>query len=230
MSRSSGTSSHESSSYRGAIDGRPCLGPVRGRIARSYQGNRKQAPAIDATDADAEAELRKQVTVLKHYQDATNAVVPTPPTITLTKRMTLIRGGREIQLLFFGRGHTGGDVVVYLPQERVVATGDLLTGGLGYLGNAYLKEWADTLEEVKNLDFDVVLPGHGTAFEDIEKIDHFQAYLRDLWTKIVAKHEAGVSEEEGDSNDRHDQSRGALSSNRRSGRAPSRRAARLCAT
>ena len=214
----------------GAIDGRPCLGPVRGRIARSYQGNRKQAPAIDATDADAEAELRKQVTVLKHYQDATNAVVPTPPTITLTKRMTLIRGGREIQLLFFGRGHTGGDVVVYLPQERVVATGDLLTGGLGYLGNAYLKEWADTLEEVKNLDFDVVLPGHGTAFEDIEKIDHFQAYLRDLWTKIVAKHEAGVSEEEGDSNDRHDQSRGALSSNRRSGRAPSRRAARLCAT
>ena len=110
--------------------------------------------------------------------------------------MTLIGGGREIQLLFFGRGHTGGDVVIYLPQERVVATGDLLTGGLGYMGNAYLEEWADTLEEVKNLDFDVVLPGHGAAFEDIEKIDHFQAYVRDLWTKILNKHEAGVSEEE----------------------------------
>ena len=156
----------------------------------------KLQTAIDATDPDAEAELGRQVTILKHYQDATNAVVPTPPTMTLTKRITLTRGGREIQLLFFGRGHTGGDVVVYLPQERVIATGDLMTNGLSYMGNAYLNEWADTLDEVKKLDFDTVLPGHGPAFEDIEKIDHFQAYLRDLWTKIVSKHEAGVSEEE----------------------------------
>ena len=163
---------------------------------RLKETERELRTAIDATDANAEVELRKRVAVLKNYQDATNAVIPTPPTMTMTKRMTLIRGGREIQLLFLGRGHTGGDVVVYLPQERVVATGDLLTAGLGYLGNAYLEEWADTLEEVKKLDFDVILPGHGAAFEDIEKIDHFQAYLRDLRTKIVAKHVAGVSEEE----------------------------------
>ena len=172
------------------------VGGLPDRIKETESKLQTAIDDIDATDSDTEAELRKQLTVLKHYQDATNAVVPTPPTITLTKRITLIRGGREIQLLFFGRGHTGGDVVVYLPQEKVIATGDLLTGGLNYMGNAYLNEWADTLEELKNLDFDVVLPGHGAAFEDVEKVDHFQAYLRDLWTKIVAKYEAGVSEEE----------------------------------
>ena len=43
--------------------------------------------------------------------------------------MTLHRGSREIRLLFLGRGHTGGDVVVYLPKERIIATGNLLLEG-----------------------------------------------------------------------------------------------------
>ena len=44
----------------------------------------------------------------------------TPPNVTLVDRMTLFRGDREIRLLYLGRGHTGGDVVVYLPKERVL--------------------------------------------------------------------------------------------------------------
>jgi glyoxylase-like metal-dependent hydrolase (beta-lactamase superfamily II) len=107
--------------------------------------------------------------------------------------MTLFRGGREIQLLFFGRGHTGGDVVVYLPQEKVIATGDLLTAGVSYMGDGYLDEWADTLEELKRLDFEVVLPGHGEAFRDRQKVDYFQEYLRDLSKKIAKMHADGVS-------------------------------------
>lgn len=56
--------------------------------------------------------------------------------------MTLYCGGREIRLLFLGRGHTAGDVVVYLPEERVLITGDLFNTGLAttYMGNGYLKE------------------------------------------------------------------------------------------
>lgn len=54
----------------------------------------------------------------------------------MQRRLTLHRGGREIQLAFFGRGHTAGDVVVYLPAERVLVTGDLLTAGVPYMGDA----------------------------------------------------------------------------------------------
>ena len=169
---------------------------VDGLPARIQQAESALETAIDATDADAEAETRKQLAMHTNYRDATAAIVPTPPTMTLAKQMTLTRGGREIQLWFFGRGHTGGDVVVYLPEEKVIVTGDLVTSGISYMGNAYLSEWADTLDAVKELDFDVVLPGHGAAFEDKEKIDHFQAYIRDLWTHIVAKHESGVSADE----------------------------------
>ncbi len=169
---------------------------VNGLPQNIQQAESALETAVDATDKDAEADARKQLAVLTNYRDATNAIVATPPTMTLTKQMTLTRGGRKIQLWFFGRGHTGGDVVVYLPEEKVIATGDLVVNGIAYMGDAYLSEWADTLDAVKQLDFDVVLPGHGAAFEGKEKIEHFQAYIRDLWTSIVASHEAGVSAEE----------------------------------
>ncbi len=166
---------------------------VGGLPARIGEMEAELKAAQDASDPTKAEELKKNIEIQKHYQDATNAIVVTPPTTTLSQRMTLFRGGREIQLLYFGRGHTGGDVVVYLPQEKVLATGDLLTAGLSYMGDGYPEEWVETLEELKGLDFEVVLPGHGQAFREREKIDFFQAYLRDLSEKIGKMHAEGVS-------------------------------------
>ena len=98
-----------------------------------------------------------------------------PPTVTLRTEMTLHRGSREIQLRFLGRGHTGGDVVVFLPRERIVITGDFLTSGLSNMSDSYPEEWVTSLEALKKLPFDTVLPGHGEAFTDRAKIDYFQA-------------------------------------------------------
>jgi glyoxylase-like metal-dependent hydrolase (beta-lactamase superfamily II) len=80
--------------------------------------------------------------------------------------MTLYSGSREIQIRFLGRAHTGGDVVVFLPREKVVITGDFLTAALSNMSDGYVDEWVDTLENLKKLDFEVVLPGHGEAFTD----------------------------------------------------------------
>ena len=118
---------------------------------------------------------------------------PTPPNVTLVDRMTLWRGDREIRLLFLGRGHTGGDVVVYLPKERVVCTGDLLVNGIANLIDGFVDEWPDTLEKLKTIDFTDVIPGHGEPFAGKERIDWFQAYLRDLWRQSTALHDRGVS-------------------------------------
>jgi cyclase len=110
--------------------------------------------------------------------------------------MTLHRGSREIQIRYLGRGHTGGDVVVYLPKERLVITGDLLTSGLSNMSDSYPAEWAVTLDELKKLDFGTVLPGHGEAYTDKTKIDAFQAYLRDVWSEVSRLKKEGVSAEE----------------------------------
>jgi glyoxylase-like metal-dependent hydrolase (beta-lactamase superfamily II) len=142
------------------------------------------------------ANIEDQLSVQRNHLEGTNAVRPTPPTMTLSRSMTLHRGSREIRLLFLGRGHTGGDVVVYLPKERIVATGDLLVEGPSYMGDAHFTEWIETIEALKQIDFETVLPGHGRAWTGKARLDHWQAYLRDFWSQAQKFHKAGTPWEE----------------------------------
>lgn len=77
-------------------------------------------------DAGQKAALQKQLTVAQRAQEELKEIKPTPPNITYSKKKVLNLGGREVQLLFLGRGHTNGDTVVFLPQEKIVCTGDLM--------------------------------------------------------------------------------------------------------
>jgi cyclase len=147
-------------------------------------------------DATRKAALQTQLQAAENNRIAQAELKPTPPNLTLRTQMTLHRGGREIQIRFLGRAHTAGDVVVYLPKERIVITGDMLTAGLSNMSDAFVNEWVTTLDELKKLDFDTVLPGHGDAFTDKAKIDYFQAYLRDVWTEVSRLKQQGVSAEE----------------------------------
>lgn len=144
----------------------------------------------------ARNKLQTQLTSVENNYASQKELRPTPPNVTLTTQMTLFRGEREIQIRHLGRGHTAGDVVVYLPKEKAVITGDLLTASTSNLSDSYPVEWAATLEELKKLDFDTVIPGHGEAFTDKAKIDYFAAYLRDVWSTVSALKTQGVSAEE----------------------------------
>ena len=146
--------------------------------------------------AAARDKLQVQLTSVENNYASQKELRPTPPNVTLTTQMTLFRGDREIQIRYLGRGHTGGDVVVYLPREKAVITGDLLTSSTSNMSDSYPAEWATTLEELKKLDFDTVIPGHGDAFTDKAKIDYFAAYLRDVWSTVSELKKQGVSAEE----------------------------------
>jgi glyoxylase-like metal-dependent hydrolase (beta-lactamase superfamily II) len=110
--------------------------------------------------------------------------------------MVLQKGQREIQIIFLGRGHTGGDLVVYLPREKIVCTGDLLEPGIAFGGDSYPQDWIKTLDELKKLDFDTVLSGHGPLFAGKQKIDAFQSYLTDLWNQAGSLKKQGVTPED----------------------------------
>jgi glyoxylase-like metal-dependent hydrolase (beta-lactamase superfamily II) len=149
-----------------------------------------------ATDAKERETLQTQLDIQRNHLEGTNAVKPTPPNVTLTETMTLFRGSREIRILHLGRAHTAGDLVVYLPKERIIATGDLLVEGTSYMGDAFFTDWINTIDTLKKLDFDTVLPGHGRAFTGKAKLDHWQAYVRDFWSQAQKFHHAGVPWEE----------------------------------
>ncbi|MCH7935077.1 MAG: MBL fold metallo-hydrolase [Gemmatimonadetes bacterium] len=154
----------------------------------------------EESDPTRKAALQERHRVQRDYMNSIGDVVPTPPNITLETEMTLFqlveRGSREIRLLHLGRAHTGGDVVIFLPRERVIFTGDMMLPGLAYMGDGHVDEWPAALEALKALDFDVMLPGHGPPVLSKDVITHFQAYLTDLWQKTTDMHRRGVSAEQ----------------------------------
>src|SRR5215467_5852256 len=157
--------------------------------------NLKQRVAMES-DPSRKAMLQTQLQAAENNAASQAELKPTPPNITLRTNMMLYRGDREIQIRFLGRAHTAGDVVVFLPKERIVITGDMLTSALSNMSDAFVNEWVTTLDELKKLDFVTVLPGHGEAFTDRAKIDYFQAYLRDVWSEVSRLKQQGVSAED----------------------------------
>jgi cyclase len=180
---------------------RELLGPdaLRGRTVAGYlvgmpaQIDKARAEADKETDAAKRAALLQRAAALTAYQRELATFVPTAPRLVFSDRLTLWLGSREIRLLHLGRGHTAGDVVVFLPQERVVCTGDLFNGYIGYMGDAYVDEWAETLTRLAALDFETVSAGHGVPFKGKDAIAPVQAVLRDLWRQAEALKRAGVA-------------------------------------
>lgn len=147
----------------------------------------------DMEEGTQRANLERYFAGVKAELAEAEEIAPAPPNVTLQERMTLFRGSREIQLVFCGRAHTGGDVVVFLPKERLVFTGDMMVGGPSYLADGHVDEWPATLEKLKTLDFDLIVPGHGPPFRNRDLIDHVAAYYRDLWRDVAAARAAGKS-------------------------------------
>ncbi|MBA2588407.1 MAG: MBL fold metallo-hydrolase [Alphaproteobacteria bacterium] len=149
----------------------------------------RQRVVLQKKLADTEAAARAFVQDIKEIK-------PTPPNVTYTDRLVLYRGGREIDLLFLGRGHTGGDTVVFLPRERIVCTGDLMESRIAFMGSAFFDEWLKTLDALKRLDFTVDLPGHGAPFTDKGLITAFQSYLSDVLAQVAKLRAQGVLADE----------------------------------
>lgn len=108
----------------------------------------------------------------------------TLPTLTLERSMSIYGGDREVRILYFGRGHTEGDVVLYLPREKVLITGDLLTNSIPFMRDAYPLEWSATLEGVGTLDYTQNIPGHGDVQQGKERLLMLRAFLNDLVSAV----------------------------------------------
>jgi glyoxylase-like metal-dependent hydrolase (beta-lactamase superfamily II) len=162
-------------------------------VPRRIDDLKRQVAA--AKDAAARQTLQQQLKVAEEGFAQLKELKPTPPNVTYQTKKVLDLGGRDVQLLFLGRGHTNGDTVVFLPKEKIVATGDLMESQIAYMGDAQFTEWLTTLDALKRLDFDTDLPGHGMPFRGKELITAFQGYLRDLMTQGADLRKQGVTAE-----------------------------------
>ena len=108
-------------------------------------------------------------------------VGPTLPHVTFRDRMTLRVGGRTLELYHFGRGHTRGDAVVFLPDEGIAFLSELYFNGVfASVGEGFAEEHVATLQRAMELPAEWWIPGHGYVR------DQTPAQLRDGLERYLA--------------------------------------------
>jgi glyoxylase-like metal-dependent hydrolase (beta-lactamase superfamily II) len=118
------------------------------------------------------------------------------PEITFDTGMTLFLGKLEVQLKHIGPGHTRGDAIAWIPSQKICFSGDLVEYNAGvYTGDAQLEEWPTTLEALRALGAEKLVPGRGPALEnaaDVNKgIDYTKKWVTDLYQTARAGVAAG---------------------------------------
>jgi glyoxylase-like metal-dependent hydrolase (beta-lactamase superfamily II) len=122
-------------------------------------GNGKFLPTAEIIST---ANARTAIVENKQANAAPGTVAPAR--VVFTHECSVFLGGKEARAIYFGRGHTNGDAVVYFPALRIIHAGDLMAGNtplIDYPGGGSVVEWTKTLDGAMQLDFDTVIPGHG---------------------------------------------------------------------
>lgn len=99
----------------------------------------------------------------------------------MSDSLVIHRGARTIVVKHPGRGNTAGDLVVYLPQERILATGDLVVRPIPFAFYSYLSAWPQTLRALTRIDAATVLPGHGELMQDWSYVHRLIALIESTW-------------------------------------------------
>jgi glyoxylase-like metal-dependent hydrolase (beta-lactamase superfamily II) len=116
------------------------------------------------------------------------------PTLTFEDSLTLIRGGREIRMRHFA-GHTRGDIVLYLPAEKILISGDLLDD-MPYTGHGSPAALVATLKELSKLDFEWIIPGHGIPKQGREHLEKILGLFESIVAQVQECARAGLSLED----------------------------------
>lgn len=115
------------------------------------------------------------------------------PTITFEDSYMLSDSAYDLHLEFHGRSHTAGDVFVFCPQRRAVATGDASHGWLPNIADGYPRLWPGTIDKVAHADFKYQMGGHGPMQADRTVMMCQRNYIEELAEKVEAGKKTGAS-------------------------------------
>jgi len=128
------------------------------------------------------------------FQDAESIPGLTWPTLAFDGEMSVFLGKREVRLMQLGAGHTAGDIVAWVPDAQVMFTGDLVEyHSACYCGDAYLREWPATLNEIREFNPKAIAPGRGDALKGLETTREAIAMTRDFVGTLYGAAELSVA-------------------------------------
>jgi cyclase len=149
-----------------------------------------------ASAAEHKAAIQENLRQAEAYFAELKLMQITLPTMTFDRSLILRRGSRTVEILWLGRAHTDGDVFVFLPNEKFLATGDALHGWTPFMLDSYPYEWIQTLDATEKLDFHTVLGGHGDVIHGKLRFELWKEYFQDLMDRTAAAYAEGATLEQ----------------------------------
>jgi cyclase len=176
---------------KGMIDGIP---PMLAQLRKGLAAGQNLAGQPLSAEARAahEADLRWGEAYLKEVPSA--AVIE--PDVLVDARLQLGNPTRPVTVLHAGPAHTRADLIVHLPVEGVVITGDIVIHPIPLLGNANLTGWMTALDRIAGLQPKLIVPGHGPVMRDNAYLSLTREFLMDLRARVVEQVARGATLEE----------------------------------
>ena len=154
----------------------------------------------DAANVRAANEKAAAEAAAKGAPAPTPRVVVIPPTAMTSDRQVVDVGGIEAQVLFLGRAHTGGDLMVYLPAQKILFMSEAyLNRVFPAMRSAYPSEWVKTLDRALAMDVTIYVPGHGFVEEakaSREELVEYQKALKYVIAEVQRLHKLGLTPED----------------------------------
>lgn len=144
---------------------------------------------VERGQFDKDSEIGRFPRLFRNVESVPDGL--TWPTMTFNRKMTLWLGKLEVQILQLGRGHTKGDTVAWLPQEKILFSGDLVEfDATPYAGDAYFQDWPQTLDNIAALKPEKLVPGRGAALQTPDQVQAglagTRAFISDLYESVKA--------------------------------------------
>jgi glyoxylase-like metal-dependent hydrolase (beta-lactamase superfamily II) len=147
--------------------------------------------------AQAREDLALNVRQRRGELEELGSLAVVKPDLVFDRELTLTLGHRRIQIHDWGKANSPHDVTVYLPDERILFTGDILVHDpFPYLGASWPVPWAEVLRQVEQLPAGVIVPGHGGVMHDHAYVTLVRELLEAVTTRVEALAREGHSLEE----------------------------------
>ncbi|HEX2248977.1 MAG TPA: MBL fold metallo-hydrolase [Gemmatimonadales bacterium] len=148
-------------------------------VADEYERLLSRGLGIDSTPASPleRSSVESAIRIVRQYLEEHPGFRPVTATDTVRRRMTLGQGRPRIDLLWFGHGNTRGDLVVHLPAQGIVASGDLVVAPIPFAFNSYPVSWITVLDSLAALKPRMIVPGHGPVMRDLRYLRSVRDWL-----------------------------------------------------
>jgi glyoxylase-like metal-dependent hydrolase (beta-lactamase superfamily II) len=169
-------------------------------LGASAYGAQQIIASQDTYDLIVERGEQDMKSEIERFPRLFNAVESVPgltwPTLTFKGEMTLWLGKLEVKIMQLGRGHTKGDTVLWLPQDKVMLSGDLVEyGATPYCGDAYYQDWPATLDALAVFNPEKLVPGRGAALKTPQQVADgiagTRAFVSELFNQVKLGAAAG---------------------------------------